>query len=174
MFDNTYFKFNNKYYKQYGSMIQGSISGRDASNLVLVINEIKNKYYFDKYLKFFGRFADDVVMIINDKTRVENKNNIINILKKLYNKFTFDITMKDKESEICDINIKLENNKLNNYQEMMEKLELYYEIIKFKQSINSIRNCLQERYIIINQNYHDYFKMKKIIFNVLLDMNGLI
>ena len=53
-FDNSCFKFQNNRYKQFGSMIQGSISERDISNLVLIINEIKNRNLFNKYLILMG------------------------------------------------------------------------------------------------------------------------
>ena len=169
-FNNSFFKFENKYYKQIKSMIQGSISGRDTSNLVLVINEIKYREIFNKYLLFNGRYADDVVMIINENIKIKNKEDIKNILFKLNLKFNFDNYIKDNKLEICDVNIDIINGKLITSSKEDGKVRNYVlKSSNTKQSINSITKCLQERYIIINSRFIDYLNMKKLIFSILLN-----
>ena len=110
-------------------------------------------------------------MIIKNKIKNNNnKKDIIKILSKLYKEITFDIIMDDKMAEICDINIELKNGKLTTLTRNDNKVRNYVmKSSNVKQSINGIAKCLQERYIIINDDYNNYLKMKRIIFGTLLE-----
>ncbi len=158
------------------SQIQGSKSGDPSCDLYLFVFEILHYTDIKRFFKYFIRYKDDKIAILNDGYKYTNQN-VSNILSTIYKdkniKWDIEFDTINKTADCCDLTIGIDhiNNKIT-YKATNQKVKSYIcKSSNVKQSINGICKTLQERYIIINDNKDDYIHTKQLMFNALIEKN---
>ena len=174
LFSNTFFSFNNNFYRQ----IDGTPMGSPISPLFadIVMDDLETdclkilKENHDIFPLFYFRYVDDTIMCINKK----HINTVINTFNSYYNKLQFTYELEqDKKINFLDILLIRHNNKIltdwYNKPTSSGRLINYHSNHPLQQKINIVYNLVDRAILLSDKKFHR--KNLKIVTTLLKNNN---